>query len=402
MAEPNYNAGLEKVAGAIENNRDWAMKAYSVANDERRLQMAQQQNDIQMKAQQLAIGEKRADMMRKITTQPEGSIKQALIKSFQETDQGLGLSTSPEFIAAMKDKTTAPEIAKALAWVAGRPNDPVAQRALMGLAQTTDYQQVLQAAQNINKMDTQAEITQLRGENALARAQRSESQQEIKGIGDLRREYNQNVTGRFKTQEDAIKSIEGLLTMKANKFSDQALMGRFQAAAEGVSSVLREEDIKRYGGSVGILDRLEQEKNKVLKSETYTPEARKLLGEVNGLLKKKLQEGKYDAGLAIKEEADARGVPYERVFGTDAPLFKNGQTASAGSPATSNTVSARAPVTSGAPATAASVPPANAQANRSAILSKMSADLKSGLVNEAGLIKAGVPKNVIDEAKRMK
>jgi len=354
MAEPNYNAGLEQIVGTVNNNRDWAMKAYSVANDEKRLQMAQQQNDIQMKAQKLAVADKVSEKVYQAAMTTNPTLKKAQIKSLRELTTELGVPINPENEALLTDATLAPQVAKALGTAFALPEGPQRQSAILGIMDLVggDGSKTLEAVKQMAALNNRSELQEARGAAALAKAERSALQTEIKGVGDLRREYTQNVTNRFKTQEDAVNSIEGLLKMKPNKFSDQALMGRFQAAAEGVSSVLRQEDINRYGGSVGLLDRFNQEIGKVQSSQTYTPEARKLMGEVNTFLKKKVQEGKYDAGLAIKEEADARGIPYNRVFGNDASIFNSNQQAAAApaqTPAAEGTpVSARAPVSSAA------------------------------------------------------
>lgn len=141
MADP-----MDKIVDAYSNNRDWAVKAYQVGNQYNQVQGQLKEVEIQRKAQQLAIGEKIQKFMTDTALMPEGPMKKATIKQFQEGLAQSGVAQiSPENIAALSDPNYRGLFGETAVALGGIKGTPEGDRIAMGLPGMVSSENVVSA-----------------------------------------------------------------------------------------------------------------------------------------------------------------------------------------------------------------------------------------------------------------
>lgn len=105
---------LSDTLNVINNNRDWAMKAYETSNQQAQVENQLRQVQVQEKAQNLTIGKQIADESYRIAKMQNGPLKKVALKNFEGQLQQMNVQYNPEYMAALQDPNIAPQMANSL------------------------------------------------------------------------------------------------------------------------------------------------------------------------------------------------------------------------------------------------------------------------------------------------
>lgn len=118
MANP-----LSDTLSVIQNNKDYAVKAYEVSNQAQQVENQLRQVQIQEKAQNLKIGEDLMSMSERALKLADGPLKKLAIKNMESYAANAGVRVNPEYFAALQDKTYAPKLAETFSLISGLSKD---------------------------------------------------------------------------------------------------------------------------------------------------------------------------------------------------------------------------------------------------------------------------------------